>query len=132
MNKKHIVTTIILICSFCLITSNTYSSSIKEDYELQEKCGKSCKELFSQKYDLGNGSFYNSHYNKKMNKCFISILHLGGPLTIKRKILLDVHGNKDYGIFTHRVEGIIICEVLDTKCNSEKEWDLLVKPYMEE
>jgi len=58
---------------------------------------------------------------------------LGGPLTIKRKILLDIHGNKDYGVFTDTVvRGIILCEVLDKKCNSEKEWDYLIRPYMEE
>jgi hypothetical protein len=72
MSKKcHLV--VILICLSLLISSNTYSSSKKEDIELQDKCEKACEELFKQEYsngfidtkdEAGIRNFHN-HYNKK-------------------------------------------------------------------
>lgn len=112
--------------------SSISEKKIKEEYDLQERCGKSCRELFSKNYDRGTGSYYNSHYNKKMNKCFMSFLQMGGPISDTRKILLEIHENKDYGVFSIKSGEIIVCFVLDRKCKSEKEWDNLIKPYMEE
>jgi hypothetical protein len=80
MNKNYVGIIIILICSFLLLPQYTYSSQ-KEDYELREKCGKYCDEIFKREY--GNGltsdesssmiSSYQNHYNKKLNKCFILV-----------------------------------------------------------
>jgi hypothetical protein len=87
---------IIIICVLFLIPHNVYSSSLKEDYELQERCGKRCDERF--KKEFGNGivntddgqmiSVYNNHYNKKLNKCFILITTTNYPKDKKEDVLL--------------------------------------------
>ncbi len=119
-------------------------------YELSERCGKTCAQrykeevgkegVYSDKGEQGARS-YNSHYNAKLNKCFIlmtdeSYGHNGSLL----KMLWDINENKEYGniflsmdkdssIFPTRVLG---CYVSEKRCNSQIEWDTLVKPYMEE
>lgn len=160
MNRRFFSLRVCLI-SFLLFTSfpsicfsqNTYSSSIKEVYELQEKCGKLSGEMFRKEY--GNGiintddgqmiSNYQNHYNKKLNKCFIIIFteHYPknkntketketGVLLMKR--LYDINEHKEYGFFskfrniTHPSE----CYLLNKSCSSGREWSFLVKPYMEE
>lgn len=146
---KGSVSFIILICLFLLLPSNTYSSSINEDYELKEKCGKTSREYFEKKH--GNGIVNNevlqtrlsfeNHYYKKMNICFFLSSSNGfmkdknGNLTerIIGKILLDVNENKTYGSFVSGSKSsVVACEVMGNICKTESEWDLLVKPYMEE
>ena len=138
---------VIIICNVCLLPLNVYASSIKEDYELQERCGKRSEEWFKSKYgdgfsrsDDGNmRSHYKNHYNKKQNKCFILINNNFVDTNKKNnkdqsftdKFLYDVNENGYYGSYMNMVEGSD-CIFLEKKCKSEKEWDLLVKPYMEE
>ena len=116
----------------------------KVDYQLQESCGKSSRELFTERY--GNGLLqidnqniivsYKNHYNKKLNKCFIL---LKSETVVKREIIQtlitlgDLNENKEYGRFQFTKENQFVgCVLLEKECKSESEWDLLVKPYMEE
>jgi hypothetical protein len=130
-----------------------YAASNKEVYELQERCGKRAAELF-QKYFGINGisndkdgqrlSNYTCHYNRKLNKCFMLITSRGYPKDKKEqknfgastdKGLWDINENKNYGQFfkfDKAAKTTMTCEVLEKSCNYEGEWDLLVKPYMEE
>jgi hypothetical protein len=144
MNIKYMGIIAILTCSFFLLPTNNYSSSINEDSGLQEKCGKYCKEYFIKTY--GNGRIevdngqenwtYDNHYNKKLNKCFILTTTLvstknkmhGG----KRKEIFDIREYTSYGEFLMIDDQLIFCNVLEEKCKSESEWDQLVKPYMKE
>lgn len=134
---------IIIICSFFLLPHNTYSSS-KEDYELQERCGKRSEERFKKEYGDGNifiGKHlevftYKCHYNKKLNKCFF--LLSGNPSSPGSnsftRTLLNINENNEYGLIvkSKNSENPVVCWVLEKGCNSEKEWYTLVKPYMEE
>jgi hypothetical protein len=143
MNKKC-QCIIIMVCLLFLISPSIYSSSIKEDIELQNRCEKSCEEFFKQKYgnsiidtkdESGIRNFHN-HFNKKLNKCFILIINTGFKKDIdntsyKWKSLWDINENKQYGSFQY-LRMVINCDVLDKKCNSEREWDSVVRPYMEE
>lgn len=128
MSKRYIVVFILTCISF-LIPSNIFSSSTKEVYELQERCKKPCQEYIrvGNPYPNLNKAVYHytNHYNKKLNKCFIS-LTVYHPTAAK--LVIDVHENKTYGHYSSDV----LCSVLDKECKSEKESDLLVKPYMEE
>jgi len=144
MSKEYWGIIFMLTFSFLLLPSNIYSSSIKEKDELQEKCGKYCEEYFSKTYGNGiievdNGQenwTYDNHYNKKLNKCFILTTTLvstknktsGG----KRKEIFDILEETSYGEFMMIDGQLIFCNVLKEKCRFENEWDLLVKPYMEE
>jgi len=121
---------------------------LKEEYDLQERCGNQSEEIFKEKYhsqddiviftDDGFKIYeHRNHYNKKMNKCF-QIIRIeyrngekGGAIT---KELFDINENRKYGFFENSwgPNKINDCNVLDKECKSESEWDKLVKPYMED
>lgn len=93
--------------------------STKELYQLQEQCGKSCKE-----YNEGRGGWYECHYNKKLNKCFYSRFHL-----MEGSELFDLHEHKCLG---RCVDDSCSFYVLNKRGIKQDEWDKLVKPYMTE
>jgi len=143
MSKKYIGFIIILTCSFFLLPTNIYSSSTEEDYELQEKCGRQCEEIYNTTYNGGkiqtsNGGsiYYNyeNHYNKKLNKCFMLIneQRIRGTITVIVIKLMDVNENKLYGTWVVGQGVMISCHVLGKRCKKYDEWVLRVKPYMEE
>ena len=128
--------------------SSVSEKRIKEDYDLQERCGNKSEEILKVKYhsqdnitiktDDGVKIYeHRNHYNKKMNKCFQIIKKYygnekgGGAIT---KELFDINENRTYGLFWNFWEPNKIndCHVSNNKCSSEEEWDKLVKPYMEE
>lgn len=142
MNFFILLYLFIFVCPF-----NLYAGSVKEDYELQERCGKRAEEVFKKEFGTGSSknindiklSKYINHYNKKLMKCFIQVTESGITKTENIKIfitvkhLYDVNENKQYGTFIKNdVVKKPTCEVLEKKCNSEAEWDALVKPYMED
>jgi hypothetical protein len=137
---------IAFICTIFFVFGNSYAGSNIEDYELQERCGKRAEERFQQAY--GNGisnvkggtvkSDYTNHYNRKLNKCFIFVR---GAFSGKKKQdnwvskeLVDINENRNYGTFLKSTEDdrVKVCTASGKPCNSEDEWDSLVKPYMEE
>lgn len=142
--KRILLIPLFFISIIFSLLSNSYAASIKEEYELQERCSKRAEELFRKEY--GNetmSNYYTNHYNRKLNKCFILVtetsIHedketrekLGVSSTYKT--LLDINENKEYGgFFKFSKGGLMQCEVLGKHCNSESEWDAFVKPYMEE
>ena len=122
---------------------------IKGDDELQKDCGKKSEEYFKKEYGGGiiNGkkgeqltSSYINHYNKKFHTCFILInstefINVQGKIeSIKMKIFFDLNENRKYGslIQFEKDDKPCSCRILEKYCNSEKEWDSLVKPYMED
>jgi len=120
--------------------------SAKDIYELNEKCGKHAATLFKKEY--GNGfqrstsgimfTSYTNHYNVKLNKCFVLMTTTSHPNkkedVLYMKELWDINENKQYGSMARfQKQSIPIgCSVEDRICQSEREWDSLVKPYMEE
>jgi hypothetical protein len=52
---------------------------VTEEYDLQEKCKISSEDYFHKNIDFRYSDkdkhlyWYENHYNKKMNKCFISV-----------------------------------------------------------
>lgn len=141
---------------------------IKKEYDLRERCGSYCIDYFHKVYrekvkdkseNYTTDSDYMSHYNKKMNKCYM-LLKSKGHLTkkvglmITTENIIDVHENKIFGVFTTSTKEIVTdvqknkdikestisvkeniiseCRVLDEKCKSKEEWDKLINVYMEE
>jgi hypothetical protein len=123
----------VIILSFFIVflfvgcdKSSSYNREV--DYKLQKQCGEDSEKFFKRQYKEYVDSlniFYQNHYNKKLNKCFI-IVNRSSPTF---RTLFDVNESKIYGMFS---SGGGSCFVLDKKCNDEKEFDSLVKPYMEE
>lgn len=107
--------------SFIFLMGCKNQNSTKQQYELQEKCGKSGEEYFRNKY--GGDGWYNCHYNNKLNKCFFHYNHLSSG-----EVLIDISENKNYGSCYSSGS----CYVLDKKNLNSVEWDKIVKPYMEE
>jgi hypothetical protein len=101
---------------------------LKKEEELRGKCEKQCKMFFRKYIDSSKIKLHKNHYNKKLTTCFI----LTSDIKNTEKYLFDVNENKNYGTFIQRNNNVVFCFVLKKKCNSEKEWDSLVKPYMEE
>jgi hypothetical protein len=131
---------ILFIMLSLTLFSSSYAGSIKEEYELQERCAKSAADSFKKLYrNEGILTHYSNHYNKKLNKCFILMISTTLPKVKQEhpslsKLLYDVNEQKEYAsffMFTDSKE-IINCTVLGRPCSSQSEWDTLIKPYMEE
>ena len=121
----------------------SYADSSKDDYELQERCGKRAEESFRREWGNGIKSVegekmsadYSNHYNKKLNKCFVLLSVSGMSKKYYNSIMLyDVNESRTYGSF-FKLEydrPPNQCQVLGKKCKSEDEWNSFVRPYMEE
>lgn len=96
--------------------------STKELYQLQEQCGKSCKE-----YNKGREGWYECHYNKKLNKCFYFYNHL-----VWGSELFDLHEHKCLGRCMGVDEDSCSFYPLKKYGIERDEWDKLKKPYMTE
>ena len=111
--KRTLFLSILIIfftTSFMFIVGCNNQNSTKEQYQLQEQCGKRSDEYF--KNENGNGIIndkehsrkvsYKSHYNKKMNKCLILLDGKGvkknNDKIYKMKTLLDVNESKKYRV----------------------------------
>lgn len=103
--------------------SSVSQKTLKEQYQLQEQCGKKGEDFYKKKFN--DSGFYQNHYNKKLNKCFMVLYN---PIT-NRKIFYDVNKSNLHGLFTR--DGVS-CYVYEKKCKTEEEWDNLMKPFMEE
>jgi hypothetical protein len=154
--KRKIFLSILLIfftTSFMFLIGCNNHNIIKEQSSLpisQEQCVKRSEEYFNKEYSNGiiNGedgerltSNYTNHYNKKLNKCYILITSTQFIRNTENKIeniriktLFDLNENKEYGslIQFDNNNKPNNCRILEKYCNSEKEWDLIVKPYMGE
>jgi hypothetical protein len=128
--------------------------SKKEEYELQERCGKRAEELFRR--DWGNSGIvkgkdstttanFENHYNTKLNKCFekletIVIPHQARSFdSITTRHIFDVNEQRTYAIlmYSYRSAGgggfhILTCDVAGKSCDSEKEWQAMASHYMDE
>ena len=108
--------------------------SAKEIYELSEKCAKTADEWFKM-HKYGNphiSEVYSCLYNRYMNKCLMLITATGPDSEVK--YVYDLNENRRLGgclRFT-QTNHVHKCESLGTICQSQSEWDSLVKPYMEE
>jgi hypothetical protein len=120
----------------------------KEQYELQERCGKRAAEVFKSVYGAGgatntetgqNITTYQNHYSATFNKCFVLDIVTGVSYKTPSKgistmmTLFDVNENKDYGTFFRlsKDSAPVTCNVQEKICHSESEWQELLKPYME-
>ena len=154
--KKNLFLSILIVfftTSFIFSVGCNNQNIIKEPSslsELQEQCVKRSKEYFKKEYGNGiiNGgdgerliSNYTNHYNKKLNKCFILITSTEFIRNMENKIeniriktLFELNENKEYGslIQFENNNKLINCRILEKYCNLEKEWDFIIKPYMEE
>jgi len=127
----------------------------------QEKCANEARENFERKYCgdqsqiFPSGCFlvdlfgtyywsYESHYNKKLDKCFLLAHgHTGykGKPMFNDYSLIDVFEGKVYAIYFARTgydknlslyPDVAECSVGDKQCKSLVEFENLIRPFMEE
>jgi hypothetical protein len=147
--------------TICVISEGSAEPN-KDQYELQERCGKRAEEVFNRDHATKNNLTadsaysYQSHYSATLNKCFyleIVTSNLKSPegsegiSTIMT--LSDLNEHKEYGTFYmkggYRFEGYgtfvgtvysapFPCKWNEQHkaCHSASEWREWLKPYMEE
>ena len=117
-------------------------------YELQERCGKQTEAFFKSEYGTGisstkegqSGTNYENHYNTRLNKCFFLESTTALDYTSKNRSgsvlirLFDFNEKKQYGSYFKRFEDNAPsdCNVAGKICQSASEWELLIKPFMED
>jgi hypothetical protein len=124
---------------------NTFSSS-KDGYEvkkyrelqkyskLQIQCEKRCKDYIDKTKVVDNWLYVFSHYNNKINKCFMLKTTLlfgekeGSKSTTEE--LYDIDEQRPFGTYRDIEGKMIFCSISGKECKSKKEWDELRRPYM--
>jgi hypothetical protein len=88
-------------------------------------------------YDIKNFHHsYTSHYNKKLNQCFIEIVSVAEDESGQQDSLMmelyDVHENELYAMFYNTSEKMDCSLYVPQakKCNSQEQWNRLVNPFM--
>ncbi len=131
------------------LTSNLESTSKSANLDIQERCAKQAREEFTDEgYKIGGAAVYSSHYNLKLNHCFVQIQNTEPskrPGEVMTSILLiDAFEGKVYGnyLWTSRKDKKfwevppIDCKVTppsgeEIACHSSDEFNAVVKQYME-
>jgi hypothetical protein len=83
---------------------------------------------------------YQNHYSAALSKCFYLMIVTGVNYkkqpshTTTRRTVFDLNENKEYGIFFKRSDqsAPTQCTVQQKVCHSEREWQELLNPYMEQ
>jgi hypothetical protein len=149
--KILVLIALLFIGMIFFLFGNSYADSIKEEHKLQERCDEGAEKYFKRFYGSGyyksseGTSLYHyiSHHNRKLNKCFVLLTGQLSPQNMEEmekhgittdKELWDINENQVYGWFLKfdKFKKPVNCGVSGKHCNSESEWDSLVKPYMEE
>lgn len=126
-------------------------TSARDSYELSERCGRTVREWFMGEWGQGTktdpdgtrmSSSFASHYNAKLNKCFLvlrtniySTDRKTGARTLSQSWdLNDFNDNRDVGDYFKSNDELspTSCEVGEQKCASAEAWDALVRPYMQD
>lgn len=119
-------------------------SDKQQAFELQENCAKYSQQFFEYFItDPSEKELYEniSHYNSKLNKCFVLLKRpIWRVEDIFSKNLYDAIERKPYASFAWKVDSVkkywevkpLICEMLGKSCSNESEFDEFVKKYLEE
>lgn len=125
------------------IQENSRSSAAqKYNLDSQEKCTKQAEKNFKDQDAETEGKISNSyvsHYNQKLNKCFILIhrTFLTNSTYFIDEILSDAYGGEGYAEYDSSFSGgdsadlRSSCRLLDKTCKTEKEFNDFINIYME-
>jgi hypothetical protein len=168
--RRHILIALaaLLVCSGCdtdriskLEKENTElkaevaKTNAATDFNLQEKCSNAAKSWFRENFPPDKNTILldeTNHFNRKMNKCFITVEYhstgadskVAGILSswYNNISLWDVFENEKYANFaeSHTMFSYALkrppedrvdeCEVAGTKCKSLDEFNNLTRSYM--
>jgi hypothetical protein len=116
--------------------------------ESQAKCSRDAKVWFSEQWQRDKSTLvldYKTHYNEKMNRCFILVefnydVSKSGSW-VNDLSLWDVYENGKYGQFSEshivstnshigNVDRVVVCNVPSQRCKTASEFDALLSQYM--
>jgi hypothetical protein len=134
-----------VLAALLLVAGNAHAQPNKEQYELQERCGKRAAEFFAKAWasEVSNTASgqtranYENHYNSRLNKCIyleISNSFQRGEPPFRLMRLFDLNENREIATYM-KSEGdafAFLCSVQDKGCRTEAEWRTLIKPFMED
>jgi hypothetical protein len=127
-----------MIAASLVLAGSAQAQSLKEKYELSERCGKQAAETFAKDWNQAPPSpkaNYESHYNLRLNKCLyieITNTYERGKSPIRALRLYDLHENRELAGYIKWDPLPVHCYVEQKLCESEKEWRTLIKPFMED
>lgn len=139
-----------IIIYTAILSGIAFAAESKDEYELQERCGKHAADYFRRNFGNGVSKIeggqqeidFSNHFSKKLNKCFIQITT--NNIRYKNKNpevvtsfdirVLDLNENKEYARYVnvYQKERPALCRVVAMRCNDILEWEALIKPYMED
>lgn len=121
--------------------------SKEQVHELSEHCGRKTREQFRRDWKDGDARF-DSHYNAKLNTCFylLTVNHSAhgngqgsASASTLRMMLFDISGGEQYGEYSGPAAaespsvGVpAACRIEAMYCASSREWEVLLRPYMED
>jgi hypothetical protein len=126
--------------SILMLLTSVAAASTKEQYDLQERCGKQAAELFNKDHGEAPGASFENHYSIALNKCFIVeqflVVNGSSPSGYVIEFASDINDHKAFASFSGRFgfgnsDTPTVCQVNEKSCHSEAEWRELLKPYME-
>jgi hypothetical protein len=140
---------LLIVLFLCLLSVPVYAQST---LAFQEKCAEGAKKFFFERINSYGGQWgsfsdekrfgrnhFTSHYNKRLDKCFIRIDYHEMP---KDKNESAIHVTEIWNVFEGTSLGGFDYGGLDSSfypgnvgnktCNSVRECEALIKPYMEE
>jgi hypothetical protein len=142
MKKIAFLVILVLIVTLIFVVTPIYAQST---LALQEKCAAGAKTFVER---LDSVASYSSHYNKKLDKCFVHVMFYFGQINEDVK---SAHGKTHtlkhpdwmvalYNVFDGKMIGNSAyigtekqdCWVENTKCKTNEEFENLINPYMEE
>ncbi len=146
--KTHFTLTLFFIGVLFLATESK-AASATEEYALSERCGKRAEEFYREaKKEADRASriwFYENHYSRTLNRCFAVEISrsfaenksdTAKSYWVVTYSLFDMNDHKQFAEYDGTehwgIEEKMACEVKGVSCRSKKEWDNLVKVYMQD
>jgi len=120
-----------------VLATGAQAQSLKEKYELSERCGKLAAETFAKDQEDQSPSGranYENHYNSRLNKCFYMEVtnHERGKEPLRAMRLYDLSEGREIAGYHEWGNALVYCWVQGKYCRNEEEWRALIKPFMEE
>jgi hypothetical protein len=108
-----------------------------QDLDFQQKCAQGAKEAFRTSGISGPTSGFTNHYNTRLRKCFVYMTSTAPKENLVISAFVqDAFEGKTYGEYHQFANGTCYCSAGvgddETTCRSFKEFDHLMKPYMEQ
>lgn len=153
MRRQHLLATIITL-STLMSGAKTYASDLENAYHMKSQCAHDAYAWLAREYGAKAASdkgftttvggktiitflSYTDHYSPSRNACLIDLsgtmIGLGDSMITKS--IIDANENTTLASFSKNVNSkgelkIVGCQLPDTTCHSERDWEQFEKSVM--